>query len=280
MTVRGKVIPSGTLAACMLCALGRAQSPVPMPASPPLVYDAVSIRANTSGSGGISVNTSADSIRITNMPLKQLLVNAYGIREGLISGLPGWADKARFDVNAKVLDRDAAELKKLTNEQRRAMMLALVEERFHVKAHVEVKTLPVYELVCSKDGPKFKESTALPYDPNADPAKPRGKSAGSMSMRPGEMTSWGMELTQLTGTLAGVLERNVIDKTGLTGKYDLHLRWTPDNAPAPMLNGAPDPDPPPPLFTALQEQLGLKLVAAKGPVETLVVDHVEQPTEN
>jgi uncharacterized protein (TIGR03435 family) len=72
----------------------------------------------------------------------------------------------------------------------------------------------------------------------------------------------------------------VIDKTGLMGKYDLHLRWLPDNAPPPMMNGAPDPDPPPPLFTALQEQLGLKLVSAKGPVETLVVDRVEVPTEN
>jgi uncharacterized protein (TIGR03435 family) len=260
---------------------GWGQATVPAAAAVPIAYDAVSIRVNNSGSGAIRFMTGTDSITLTNIPLKQLLVNAYGIREGLISELPAWAENARFDVNAKILDRDPAELKKITNEQRRAMMAALLEERFHVKVHVEVKTLPVYELVCSKDGPKFKETTALPFDPNADPATRRsGKFAGSMMTRPGEMTFTGVELSALTSNLEGQVERNVIDKTGLTGKYDIHLRWLPDNAPPPMLNGAPDPDPPPPLFTALQEQLGLKLVAAKGPVKTLVVDRVEMPTEN
>jgi uncharacterized protein (TIGR03435 family) len=249
--------------------------------SAPLVYDVVSIKANHSGTGMIRFQGTPTGMILTNIPLKQLLVNAYGIREGLISGLPGWAENARYDVNAKVVDGDPETMKKLTPEQRQAMMAAVMEERFHVKVHVEVKTLPVYELVCSKDGPKFKESTALPYDPKADPATTKGmKFAGSMSLRPGEYVFTGVALSALTSNLAGELDRNVVDKTGLMGKYDLHLRWLPDNAPPPMMNGAPDPDPPPPLFTALQEQLGLKLVSANGPVETLVVDRVEVPTEN
>ena len=87
-------------------------------------------------------------------------------------------------------------------------------------------------------------------------------------------------VTILARELAQVVGRVVVDKTGLNGSYDLKLRWTPANAPPPMLNGAPDPNAPPDLFTAIQEQLGLKLESAKGPVQVLVVDHIERPTEN
>jgi uncharacterized protein (TIGR03435 family) len=84
----------------------------------------------------------------------------------------------------------------------------------------------------------------------------------------------------LARELAQVLGRVVVDNTGLTGSYDLKLRWTPDNEPPPMLNGQPDPNPAPDIFTAIQEQLGLKLESGKGPVPVLVIDHIERPSEN
>jgi bla regulator protein blaR1 len=90
-----------------------------------------------------------------------------------------------------------------------------------------------------------------------------------------DLTANAVKLKNLTNVLSNQLDRNVIDKTGLTGEYDLHLKWTPDNAPQPIADDAP-----PLLFTAIQEQLGLKLQPGKGPVDTLVVDHVDQPTEN
>lgn len=104
------------------------------------------------------------------MSLKTLLSNAYDFREGLISGLPGWAGSARYDVNAKIVDPDLEALKKLTPEQRKAMLVPVLTGRFHVQVHRETKIRPEYELVIMKDGPKFKESPRAITDP--DPAKP------------------------------------------------------------------------------------------------------------
>jgi uncharacterized protein (TIGR03435 family) len=164
-----------------------------------------------------------------------------------------------------------------TKEQRQAMLAAMLEERFHVKVHVEVKELPVYDLVVTKDGPKFKES---PPEPAADPETPKKPSdRGNMSVNShngnSELTTNAVPMLDLVSSLSNMVDRTVIDKTGLKGEYDIHLKYTSENAPQPL----PD-DAPPVLFTAIQEQLGLKLVASKGPVNTLVVDHVEQPTEN
>jgi uncharacterized protein (TIGR03435 family) len=211
-----------------------------------------------------------DTLRAENVPLKLLLVNAYGIREGLMSGLPGWAESSRFDVTAKVADTDLKAFRSLSREQRQAMLAGLLVDRFHLKTHTEIKTLPVYELVVAKDGPKLKTSIVPP--PDSENPDPLG--LGNLDVHNTEMTATGVTLSDLAMNLSFPLDRTVINKTGLTNRYDFRLRWTADGVDV----GATDA--PPDLFTAIQEQLGLKLQAAKGPVTTLVVDHVEQPTDN
>ncbi len=246
-----------------------------------MAYDAVAIKPNKSGSGSMSWRSSDDSFEGINFSLKQLIVNAYGIRDGLISGMPAWAEGAHFDIHAKIVDPDAEALTKLTPEQRQAMVASILTERFGLKVHKETKQLPVYELTVLKDGPKFKDSVAVEVDPKDDPAQRKGMGPGSMMTSDGQLKSVAIPLSSLVSMLASELSRTVIDKTGLAGKYDLNLKWTPDRVAAAGTDDGQQPaDVAPSLFTALQEQLGLKLVSSRGPVETLVVDHVEQPSEN
>jgi uncharacterized protein (TIGR03435 family) len=229
-------------------------------------YDVVSIKPNKSGSGSLDVESNATSYSARNISLKQLLQNAYDIKEDLISGVPGPIASARFDIEAKIVEPNLDALKKLSEQQQRSMLLPFLAERFQLKAHTEIKTLPVYELVVIQNGPKFKQS---PNDSE--------RGGGTSVSRHGnliELTVHDRPMASLASTLAGQVHRTVIDKTGLMGDYDLALKWSPDDS-----SGA-ETDVVPSIFTGLQEQLGLKLQPAKGPVETLVVDHVEMPSEN
>ena len=140
------------------------------------------------------------------------------------------------------------------------MLQQLLADRFQLHVHTETKEGPIYKLVIAKSGFKLKNAP--------DSERPRG-------------SSWGRDRIQvlngpigsLAFSLSDILGRTVMDKTGLAGRYEIDLKWTPDE-----LQGTPDAGPT--MFTALQEQLGLKLESAKGPVETFVVDHVERPSEN
>ncbi|HZQ42084.1 MAG TPA: TIGR03435 family protein [Acidobacteriaceae bacterium] len=237
------------------------------------VFDVVSIRENKTGSYSSTVRWVGDAFTATNMTLSTLLLNAYNIREDLMSGLPSWADSTHFDVNAKVSDPDPNVLKNLSREQRRAMIVAFLSDRFHLRAHIETKTLPVYDLVIAKGGLRMKEYAAV-VSPGGGDGNPANKKPGSMTIRNYQITAFGIPTSNLAANLAFIVQRNVIDKTGLTGMYDINLKWRPDDAPASDDNNAPD------LFTALQEQLGLKLEPSKGPVNILVIDHVEMPTAN
>jgi uncharacterized protein (TIGR03435 family) len=197
-----------------------------------------------------------------------LIYNAYGVRSinDYPPGLPPWADNDRFDVDAKANDDTVAAIKKLSNEEQeqltRDMLQSLLADRFQLRVHYESKVRPDYELVVAKGGTKLK---ALPGD-----KKPGwGKSVH------GEFILHGESIAEFANDLSfsNVVGRTVVDKTGLTGNYNFDLKWTPDDQ-----QGTPDAGPT--LFTAIQEQLGLKLEPAKGPVNTLVVDHVEKPSEN
>jgi uncharacterized protein (TIGR03435 family) len=153
-----------------------------------------------------------------------------------------------------------------------------LEDRFKLKTHIETKTLPVYELVLAKGGSKLKEADPNAPLPDGVPAPPAGAPRGGMMrFQQGKLEGLGIAVSGMTGFLARTVERTVIDKTGLTGKYDFTLTWTPDTGQA---TGASSDSNAPDLFTAIQEQLGLKLVASRGPVDTLVIDSVEKPTEN
>lgn len=246
------------------------------------VYDVVSIVPNKADSNNSSFWTHDGSFTATNVSFKSLLSGAYGIRDGLISGVPDWANAARFDINAKIVDPDVEALKKLTKEQRSAMMAQILTERFQVKVHTEVKTLAVYALVVGKNGAKVKESPPAAKVAATDEAK-KDITRGGWRSSDTELTANAVHLAALTDFLSGRLNRTVIDKTGFVGEYDLHLTWAREEAEIGGVEAGQkntSESTAPSIFTALQEQLGLKLESTKGPVTTLVVDHAEPPSSN
>jgi len=255
-------------------ALAQQPSPTAQPPALP-VYDIVSIHPHNPLDENVNMKIRPGIYAATNVTLKELVSYAYRIREDLISGLPGWADSAHFDITAKDSDPNPAQYDKLTREQREALLVPVLTTRFQLKAHTEIKTLPVFDLVLTKDGPKFKSSPPPAVDPDHPNANKR---QFGLLLNNYELTATSISMTDLADQFADDLNRTVIDKTSLTGVYDLKLKWTPDEDSQNADNGATDR--PPDLFTALQEQLGLKLVATKGPVTTLVVEHAEQPSPN
>jgi len=232
-------------------------------------------------------------ITVTNMTLKDMISIAWRVQPFQISGGPPWMDSLRFDVTAKPEARTApAEVM--------VMLQALLADRFQVSIHRETKELPIYALVLArKDGKlgasltEAKEGGCEPMDPSKPPAPPKPgerpqMGCGGMMIGPGRLNGVGVPLANLTPALSRILGRTVIDKTGLSGNYDVSLEWAPDD-PAVQLPAPPGAPPPPPahtdatgpsIFTAFQEQLGLKLDSQKGPGEILVIDRAEKPSEN
>jgi len=244
-------------------------------------FEVASIKLNKSGSG--SSHSDFDHGRFTaiNVRVKSLIqYEAYGITGAQIAGGPGWLDSEAFDISAKVDDATAEQMKTLDRDKRRQLIRQLFQqllaERFKLAVHWETKELPVYALVVAKSGPRLTKSK------DAD----GGTSVSSGSGGGTSMTARGVTMTRLAQTLTQSSSRDlgriVIDKTGLEGTYDLALQWTPEDRSAAAINIANDNTSAQAasIFTALQEQLGLKLESTKGPVETLVIDHVEQPSEN
>jgi uncharacterized protein (TIGR03435 family) len=233
------------------------------PAAKPPEYDVASIKLNKSAPEGNrwDINFDNDHFVGTNISLKQLLQLAYQIKEDLISGISGPVSSEHFDIEAKVLGADQNTPVKLSDKQLEEMLIPLLEERFQLKAHVEVKNLALYELIVLKDGPKFKQAAADIHD-------------GDLTRSKSSLVAKAVPMTGLASLLADQLQRTVIDKTGLTGRFDFTMNWAPDIVTDASADAGPS------IFTAIQEQLGLKLQPAKGPVETLVVDHAEMPSAN
>jgi uncharacterized protein (TIGR03435 family) len=228
-------------------------------------YDVVSVRSNNSNNGSMMIGSPADGFTARNVTLWDLIYNAYDVKPSTpIPGLPGWATTAHFDVEAKMDDGSYAALQRLPPEQRnehkQLMLQSLLAHRFQLQIRHEITERPVYDLDVAKGGFKLKEAPA--------DEKRRGISWGNgqLNMRPGS-------IARLAFTLSDLLDRNVVDKTGLAGNYDVSLTWTPDER-----RGTDDSSPS--IFTALEEQLGLKLVPSKSAVDIIVVDHVERPSEN
>ncbi len=265
-----------------LPAPSHAQTPAPASGASAPAFDVISVKLNKSDSGGMSMTGISDSFQGKNLAIGNLIMNSYHLTsDDLIFGLPGWTRSAHFDVDAKMVNPDKQVIDKLTDDERKSMILAILKDRFHFQAHLETKTLPVYDLVLAKGGPKF-TGGKRDADTAAAMAK-RGITAsnGTMIVYDGEITAGGVPVSSLVFSLTGAVGRTVIDKTGLTGNYDFELKWTPEHSDQPSADsGQVDAQSGPSIFTALEEQLGLKLHSAKGPVSTLVVDHVEMPSEN
>ncbi len=269
----------------------RAQSPATA-ASP--AFEAVSIKPSHDAPGVMIRMMPGGRFEAQNITLKFLLEEAYGLKESQISGAPAWAGTEHYDIQAKPEDSSADE--KLGPEERHArlllMMQSMLADRFKLAVHHETKELPVYALVVGKNGPKFHEAAVKPDDPApAEPPKPGGPMPrGGIWMKGrGDLTVNGASLDMFANVLSRQLGQLVVDKTGLKGNYDFTLKWTPDEGQGQMFKGAGEPPrdaaPPPDasgpsIFTALQEQLGLKLESQKGPADTIVIDHVERPSEN
>ena len=256
------------------------------PAAAPLAFDAISIHPTKIKT--ISVNEDVETTRmvlsdppdgyhVENGTLKFFIMEAYGVKWDSIVGGPDWIDTTGYDIDAKVTPAVDAPPPKLTRAQRRQMIQSLLADRFKLVVHNETKDAPIYELDLAKGGSKL--PTTTPNDTfakgiNGLDGNPVSSGYPVMLSR-GRLFGQSVTIASLIDYLKMELKRPVIDKTGLTGKYDLSLQWTPDNtlADSPLAGG-------PSIFPAVQEQLGLNLTSTHGPVKTLVIDQVEKPSEN
>jgi uncharacterized protein (TIGR03435 family) len=208
----------------------------------------------------------------TNATLYDLISYAYRIHANQIIGAPGWAETGKYDINAEP-DGDGAP----NDQQWKDMMQKLLAERFALTFHRDKKELSVYLLSVARGGPKLTKSAA---DPNGHFGWSfRGRIGGDLSFTNANMADFANLMQR------NVLDRPVVDQTGLTGKYDFNLDFTPDESQFEGMGAKVSPqtdsaNAPPNLYTAIQEQLGLKLEATKAPAEVLVIDHVEKPSEN
>jgi uncharacterized protein (TIGR03435 family) len=257
---------SGCFAAFTMLALGQTsdQSPQDTPAKSP-AYAVVSVRPSKPCTG-MQTNSPPGRLSYECVTLWELMFNAYGLtpNDSHTAGLPGWANAAQFDIEAKMDDDTAAALQKLPREeqqkQRERMLQSILVDRFKLKIHHEIKEGPIYALVIAKGGPKLKEW-------------PAGQRPMGVSWSDKRIDIRGGPIERLVFCLSDGVDRTVVDKTGLTGIYDISLKWTPDSPQA-------APDAGPSLFTAIEEQIGLELVSTKGPVDTIIVDHAEKPSED
>lgn len=304
----GLTHPTQVFAPAPFSALAQAAPPPPPPPPPPPAqlrqqgeaaqgappakvpeFAVASVKPDKSGTMMVRMMFQPDGFSATNVSLRQLIELTWGVNHDRVSGAPSWIDHANYDIDAKVDGADVPAMKNLTIDQRREMVRKLLEDRFGLKFHEETKELPVYALTVAKGGPKMHE--AKPGDTYAAGFKgPDGKGgAGMMRFDGKQLTAQGVPMSNLTQFLSRQTERTVIDKTGLSGKYDFTLdlppRQGPMAGPKPSegdgagADGASE-DTGPSIFTLVQDQLGLKLESTKAPLPIVVIDHVEQPTEN
>jgi len=252
------------------------QSDSPDPNTP--TYEVASVRPNLNPDPAWRMEFTADGLSALDVTLEYALQEAFGVYDDrLWSGGPAWIKDKRFDINAKY---DVTKYPKPTIEQRRAMLQQLMAERFKLVIHHETKDFPLYALVISKHGPLFKDTA----ENNLHRSDTWGVTCWHTRSRRGVLEMSGCPMEALASSLGGMargdLGRKVVDKTGLKGHYDFKLNWTPmmTTSPAAATNGVDTGGPS--VFTAVKEQLGLELKPVTGPLDTIVIDHVEMPAEN
>jgi uncharacterized protein (TIGR03435 family) len=260
-------------------------------------FEVASVKTNTSGDQRVMIQTPPGGrFTATNVPLRNLIVLAYRLQNFQLIGGPDWIRSERFDIVAKAEGNLPPFTPSGPPEPLLGMVRTLLAERFKLVVHHETRELPIYALVVARTdgklGPQLHpavvdcEAAALRARGGPPPGPPPGeRPTCGMRIGPGQMMAGGTPLSQFVNPLSQFVQRTVIDRTGLTGAFDFDLSWTPDQLPqGPPPPGAP-PLPPidpngPSIFTALQEQLGLKLDAQRGPVDVIVIDRAERPTED
>jgi uncharacterized protein (TIGR03435 family) len=268
-------------------ARAQAGAAVSQPSETPLIFEVASIKPADPDARNSSLrHLPGGGLNVTNGVVRQLITFAYRVSGFQLSGGPAWIGSERYDIVAKPerpegpddLGQATEEQRTLVQERLRKRLRALLADRFQLTIHRETRELPVYALVLSKSGTKLQTS--------------KDGSNQHMRMNHGEITAEGCTMQMLTMTLASVLGRAVLDQTGLQGRYDFTLEFMPEAGhlqgevkppgpgDGPEVIGPPDPSGRPSIFTAIQQQLGLKLESTKGPVEFIVIDRVERPSAN
>ena len=238
-------------------------------------FDVATVKANAANDNRFMIRPlPGGGLKITGVPLKMLIMEAFDVRTFQVSGGPGWVSNERWDIQAKVEGVEG----QLPIGQMLRMLQALITDRFKLEVHHETKEMTVYALVVEKNGSKLTPHTGEPPQPGERLRVRRG----TLTVKQGGIATLVRQLTLQVG-------RRVIDKTGLTGEYDFTLEWAPEPGQGgPESIGLPPTLEPlqasdskgPSIFTAVQEQLGLRLDAQKGPVDIIVIDRVEKPNEN
>jgi uncharacterized protein (TIGR03435 family) len=270
-------------------------------------FDVASVKANKRNDGVLMINNRGGQYTATGVSLRLLIRQAYQVQEDQIVGGPNWLDADHFDVVAKKApqtpDQTVEPHEGATELQ--LMIRALLAERFKLSVHKETRDRPVYALVMARSdgrlGPNLRQAgvdcAAREAARGRDDARTSPsaaylqKSGCGTTVAPGVILAGGQTMAQLAtafSTLSNTgssLQRIVIDRTGLTGLFDVELHFTPEQipngGPSDPLAGLPPVDPNgPSIFTAVQEQLGLKLDSQRGPVDVLMIDRVERPTED
>ena len=255
-------------------------------------FDVASIKQNKSGATGGNFGGPPSRFTATNAPARAFITFAYRVQDFLIEGAPDWVKNDRWDISAKAEGNFPATTID-GPDARRDMLRALLVDRFKLSVHTETHERPIYALVlaqprqplssrlhassvdCAALGAAFRlgQVKTLPLTPDNVPDC-------GISTPPGRI-SWGTQtMRQFASILSDTLQRPVVDRTGLEGNFSAVLTYTPDSG---RVTGADQPATDPnaaSIFTALQEQLGLRLDSTRGPVEILVIDHIERPTED
>jgi len=251
--------------------------PKPPPPIPPMAanadpsFEVATIKPSKPDDQRKAFIVNGNQFHIINEPLTQIISFAFDVQAKQVIGLPDWADTDRFDIDGKPDGEGAPD-----GKQWKIMIQKLLADRFVLKFHKEKRELSVYVLSISKTGQKMTKDES---DPNGLPGLFFRGGLGKLNVRNALMTDF-------TGLMqSAVLDRPVLDQTGLTGRWDFTLNWTPDESQFKGMGVTIPPptesaDAPPNLYTAIQEQIGLKLEATKAPADVMVIDHVEKPSEN
>jgi uncharacterized protein (TIGR03435 family) len=230
-------------------------------------------------------------IRITNMTLKDMVEFAWNLQPFQLSGGPAWLDSVHYDVVAEPEAKPGAKGRANPDEMR-LMLQSLLKDRFQLRIHQDTKELPIYALVLArKDGKlgpdlvESKEGSCVKVDPSQpppppQPGAPRPRFCGNMMIGPFSLEAYQHTMAELAPLLSRMVERKVVDQTGLKGNYDISLQFPHDDPPT-----APDASPARPdmaaaIFSTFPERLGLKFESTKGPVEVIVIDSAEKPSDN
>ena len=261
------------------------QAPAPGPA-----FEVASVKPNKSGEVGGSFGVRpGGQVVVTNNTLRNIVRNAYQLQNFQIVGGPEWFDTERFDITAKAVDSNP------TQQEFQSMVQRLLADRFKLVVHRETRQSPIYALVLARSdgtrGPKLTPSTtdclalaaaaARGATPPPAPPNPNGRPLCGTRTLPGRILAGGVTMDDLARNVSNFAGRMTLNRTGLQGRFDLELEFTPDQLPPEGTLPPGLPKPPadgPSLFTAMQEQLGLKLDSQRGPVDVLVIDSADRPT--